>query len=210
MGKRNLFKLMAIVALISFMSTTQAQTVTVTGKYLYHNDSQSPLGGLTVTLLNQTNQIVATTVTNTDGTYSFTNVPNGDYSIKASTDKPSLGYTMQDCFKVLMYLSGYMPLNSIQLLAADVDKNNVVDKKDLNLMLASWSKKSASFPAGDWEFETSHFTVRSMKSTSVDNLAGPDIPIPPSSGTSTGDLSLSLIHISEPTRQAEISYAVFC
>ena len=188
MGKRNLFKLMAIVALISFMSTTQAQTVTVTGKYLYHNDSQSPLGGITVTLLNQTNQIVATTVTNTDGTYSFTNVPNGDYSIKASTDKPSLGYTMQDCFKVLMHLSGYMPLNSIQFLAADVDKNNLVDKKDLNLMLASWSKKSASFPAGDWEFETSHFTVRSMKSGSVDNLAGPDIPIPPSSGTSTGDL----------------------
>lgn len=188
MGKRNLFKLMALVATITFMSTTQAQTVNVTGKYLYHNDSQSPLSGITVTLLNQTNQVVATTVTNNDGTYLFTNVANGDYSVKASSDKPSLGYTMQDCFTVLMYLSGYMPLNSIQLLAADVDNNNVVDKRDLNLMLNSWSKKSASFPAGDWKFETPHFTARSMKSTSVDDIGGPDIPLPPSSGTSTGDL----------------------
>src|SRR5665213_3753771 len=28
--------------------------------------------------------------------------------------------------------------------------------------------------------------------------------------SSNGELNLSLIHISEPTRQAEISYAVFC
>ena len=32
----------------------------------------------------------------------------------------------------------------------------------------------------------------------------------PSEGTETYRYYLSLIHISEPTRQAEISYAVFC
>src|SRR5665213_726486 len=33
------------------------------------------------------------------------------------------------------------------------------------------------------------------------------VRLPPHAGS---DVSLSLIHISEPTRQAEISYAVFC
>src|ERR1035437_1615135 len=182
MGKRNFFKLMALVASITFMSTTQAQTVNVTGKYLYHNDNQSPLSGITVTLVNQTNQVVATTVTNNDGTYSFTNVPNGDYSIKASTDKPSLGYTMKDCYSVLMYMKGKTTLNSIQLLAADVDNNNVINQADLNLMLAAWSRSYIKFPAGNWKFETVKFTARSSKSTSADDIGGPDIPLPPSSG----------------------------
>ena len=189
MGNNKLFRLLTLAAAFICMSATQAQTVNVTGRYLYHNDSQSPLSGITVTLLNQTNQVVATTVTNNDGTYLFTNVSDGDYSVKATTDKPSLGYTMKDCYSVLMYLRGYMTLNNIQKLAADVDNNNTIDLKDLSLMIAAWARPSVTFPAGAWKFETAHFTARSNKSAQqVDQSGGPDIPIPPSSGTSTGDL----------------------
>src|SRR5665213_512311 len=39
-------------------------------------------------------------------------------------------------------------------------------------------------------------------------IGGKDKPVPPLN--LVGDFGLSLIHISEPTRQAEISYAVFC
>ena len=182
MGTKNLIRMMSVAATILFMSTAQAQTVNVTGKYIYHNDSQSPLSDLTVTLVNQTNQVVATTTTNSDGIYAFTDVPAGEYSIHASTDKPSNGYTMKDCFSLLQHLSGYLPFDNIQLLAADVDHNNVVDKNDLNLMMAAWAKPSIKFPAGDWAFETPHFTVTGTK------RAGSDIPLPPSSGTSSGDL----------------------
>ena len=145
MGTIKLLKLMSVAATIMFMSTAQSQTVNVTGKYIYHNDSQSPLSDLTVKLVNQTNQVVATTLTNRDGIYSFTNVPVGEYSIKATTDKPSHGYTMQDCYELLMHVSGFLPLDNIQLLAADVDNNNIVDRNDLNLMVAAWANPTIKF-----------------------------------------------------------------
>jgi hypothetical protein len=199
MGKRNLFRLMSVAATIIFMSATQAQTVNVTGKYIYHNDSQSPLSDVTVKLINQTNQVVATTVTNGDGIYSFTNVPAGDYSIKASSDKPSRGYSMKDCLSLLMYISGFLPLDNIQLLAADVDNNNVVDRKDLNLMIAAWARPSITFPAGNWKFDTQHFIAKNTKSE--------DIPIPPSSGTSTGDLGSVFLPGSKPTTAINLAFA---
>ena len=206
MGKRNLFRLMSVAAAIIIMSAAQAQTVNVTGKYIYHNDSQSPLSNVTVKLINQTNQVIATTITNGDGIYSFTNIPAGDYSIKASSDQPSRGYSMKDCLSLLMYSNGFLPLDKIQLLAADVDNNNVVDSKDLNLMLAAWARPSVTFPAGNWKFETSHFTVTTGRKGSTEDTGGPDIPLPPSSGTSTGDLGSVYLPGSKPSSAINIAF----
>jgi len=202
MGKTILIRLMSVAVVIILMSTAQAQTVNVTGKYIYHNDSQSPLSDVKVALMNQTNQVVATTITNGDGIYSFTNVPVGEYSIKATTDKPSSGYTMQDCFSLLMHISGFLPLNTIQLLAADVDNNNIVDRNDLNLMMAKWTNPSVKFPAGDWKFETPHFSAKGTKNIKED----PDIPIPPASGTTSGDVGSVYIPGSKPTNTLNLSF----
>lgn len=201
MGTKKLLRLMTVAAVTIFMSTAQAQTVNVTGKYIYHNDIQSPLSDLKVKLINQTNQVVATTITNSDGIYSFTNVPTGEYSIQASTDQPSHGYTMQDCFSVLQHISGFLPLDNIQLLAADVDNNNIVDRDDLNLMNAAWTKPSIKFPAGDWKFETPHFTVNGTK------RAEEDIPIPPASGSSSGDLGSVYAPGSKPNNMLNLGFA---
>lgn len=200
MGKRNLIRLMSAAAAIIIMSAAQAQTVNVTGKYIYHNDSQSPLSNVTVKLINQTNQIVATTITNVDGIYAFTNIPAGDYSIKASSDQSSRGYSMKDCLSLLMYINGLSTLDNIQLLAADVDNNNVVDKNDLNLMMAAWARPSVNFPSGNWKFETPHFTAKDTKN------AGSDIPLPPSSGTSTGDLGSVYMPGSKPSTAINIAF----
>ena len=206
MGKRNLFRLMSLAAAVLFMSAAQAQTVNVTGKYIYHGDSQSPLSNVTVNLVNQTNQVVATTITNGDGIYSFTNVSAGNYTIKASSNQPSRGYSMKDCLSLLMYINGFLPLDNIQLLAADVDNNNVVDKNDLKLMIAAWARPSVNFPAGNWKFETPHFTAKGTKSATEEDAGGPDIPIPPSSGTSTGDLGSVYLPGSKPSSAINIAY----
>ena len=207
MGKSNLFRLMSVAAAIIFMSAAHSQTVNVTGKYIYHNDSQSPLSGVKVTLINQTNQVVSTTLTDGDGIYSFTNVQAGDYTIKASSDQPSRGYSMKDCLSLLMYISGFLPLDNIQLLAADVDNNNVVDRTDLNLMIAAWARPSVVFPAGNWKFQTQHFTVKGTKVASEEDSGGPDIPIPPSSGTSTGDVGSVYLPGSKPTTAISLAFA---
>jgi len=207
MGKLKLFRLMSLAAAIIIMSAAQAQTVNVTGKYIYHNDGQSPLSNVTVKLINQTNQVIATTITNSDGIYTFTNVPAGDYSIKASSDQPSRGYSMKDCLSLLMYINGFATLNNIQLLAADVDNNNVVDRKDLNLMIAAWARPSVNLPAGNWKFETPHFTATGTKGDSEEDAGGPDIPLPPSSGTSTGDLGSVYLPGNKPSSAINIAFA---
>ena len=205
MGKNYLFKLIIVSAAIIFMTAAQAQTVTVSGKYIYHNDSQSPLGNVNVTLIDQTNQVVANTTTDVNGIYIFTNVQAGNYTIKAISDQPSRGYTMKDCLSLLMYIKGFLSLDNIQLLAADVDNNNVVDKNDLNLMLAAWARPSVKFPAGNWKFETVHFTANATKGTAPVN-GGPDIPLPPSSGTSTGDLGSVYLPVNKPTTAINLTF----
>ena len=207
MGKLKLFRLMSLAAAIILMSAAQAQTVNVTGKYIYHNDSQSPLSNVTVKLINQTNQVIATTNTNGDGIYTFTKVPAGDYTVKASSDQPSRGYSMKDCLSLLLYINGYATLDNIQLLAADVDNNNVVDRKDLNLMIAAWARPSVKFPAGNWKFETPHFTAKGTKSgNDGESDGGPDIPLPPSSGTSTGDLGSVYLPGTKPSTAINIAF----
>src|SRR5665213_82008 len=59
-----------------------------------------------------------------------------------------------------------------------------------------------------------NYRVRGHNIAAIDPLGMPR-PTPPELemsffGFSEEDMDLSLIHISEPTRQAEISYAVFC
>jgi len=206
MGKLKLFRLMSLAAAIIIMSSAQAQTVNVTGKFIYQNDSQSPLSNVTVKVISQTNQVIATTITNGDGIYTFTNIPAGDYSIKASSDQPSRGYSMKDCLSLLMYINGFLPLDKVQLLAADVDNNNVVDKNDLNLMMAAWARPSVNFPAGNWKFEAPHFTVTDKKSSSSYDIGGPDIPLPPSSGTSTGDLGSVYLPGNKPSTAINIAF----
>jgi len=182
MGKNLLNGLMTVIVTLLTLSAIQAQTVSVSGKYIYPNASQTPLSNVQVALVDKNNQVISTTVTNSEGIYLFPSVPLGDYTIKASSNQPTNGYTMKDCFTLLLYLSGYNTLSNIQKLAADVDNNNIINQADLNLMIAKWLNPSVKFPAGDWKFEEVHFTAKSGKSMST------DVPLPPSNGTSSGDL----------------------
>lgn len=45
------------------------------------NNNDTGFGGITVTLYSDTGAIIATTTTNPDGSYSFPNLPNGDYTV---------------------------------------------------------------------------------------------------------------------------------
>ena len=187
MGKNILNGLITVIVALLTLSATQAQTVSVSGKYIYPNANQTPLSNVQVALVDKNNQVISTTITNTEGIYLFPSVLPGDYTIKASSNQPSNGYTMKDCFTLLLYLSGYNTLSNIQKLAADVDNNNIIDKTDLNLMIAKWLNPSVRFPAGDWKFEEVHFSAKASKSMApVDG--GPDVPLPPANGTSTGDV----------------------
>lgn len=209
MGKNILNRFLTVIAVLLTLSSVQAQTVSVSGKYVYHDASQTPLSNVQVSVVDNHNQIISTTVTNSEGIYLFPSIPYGDYTIKASSSQPSSGYTMKDCFTLLLYLSGYNTLNSIQKLAADVDNNNIIDRADLNLMIAKWLNPSTKFPAGDWKFEQVHFTAKSGKMMSEQSFLGPDIPIPPSSGTQSGDLGSVMIPGNKPATAIAATFTNF-
>lgn len=52
------------------------------------NNSDTGFGGITVTLYSDTGAVIATTTTNPDGSYSFPNLPNGNYTV--GVDESSL------------------------------------------------------------------------------------------------------------------------
>lgn len=205
MGKNILNGLMTVIAALITLSAVQAQTVSVSGKYIYPNINQTPLSNVQVSLVDKNNQVVSTTITNSEGIYLFPSVKPGDYTIKASSNQSSSGYTMQDCFKLLLYLSGYSSLNSIQKLAADVDNNNIINTADLNLMFAKWLNPTIKFPAGDWKFETISFIAKAGKGAAEED-GGPDIPLPSSSGTQTGDLGSVMIPGNKPATAIAATY----
>src|ERR1035437_8243766 len=105
MGKNLLNGLMTVIVTLLTLSAIQAQTVSVSGKYIYHDANQTPLSNVQVALVDKNNQVVSTTVTNSEGIYLFPSVPLGDYTIKASSNQPTNGYTMKDCFTLPLYLS---------------------------------------------------------------------------------------------------------
>ena len=70
---------------------------TIEGRVFYDNDSSADLNGsevgigaLTVTLLDQNGDVVASTVTQTDGSYRFNGVPVGDYTVDVNETDPDL------------------------------------------------------------------------------------------------------------------------
>ena len=48
------------------------------------SDGDEPLAGVTIELLNEAGDVVATTVTDENGKYEFTNLKPGEYSIRQS------------------------------------------------------------------------------------------------------------------------------
>ncbi len=59
------------------------------GGKVFVDGSNAPLAGVTITLRDSTNAVVGTTVTAADGTYSFTNLLNGSYTV---TETQPTGY----------------------------------------------------------------------------------------------------------------------
>jgi hypothetical protein len=68
--------------------TISGKCVTITANVTFDGTQRGPLSGATITLL-QNGQTVATTTSQGDGTYSFTNVASGTYTVKATKSRLS-------------------------------------------------------------------------------------------------------------------------
>ncbi|MCX6270161.1 MAG: T9SS type A sorting domain-containing protein [Bacteroidetes bacterium] len=132
---------------------------TITGVLSYNNSGSTGLPNSTVKLLDGSGTILKTASTNSSGSYTLTQVPNGTYTLKASTQVLWGGVNATDALTILKSFVAISPLTNLRLKAADVDASNFVNSIDALATAKRFVGLINSFPAGDWYFQSVPVTV---------------------------------------------------
>ena len=175
-------KKLALVAFSIFFGIAAAfSQTTIVGHVNYGNDNSKPIEDVNVYLNDSSGTIVDSTVTDSVGLYQFDSISDGIYTLNGTTNIEAGGIDLNDAFLISLYLLGYYDLDPIQLLAADVTGNGIVDWDDYWTIVIGWFIYGYPFPAGDWVFETPTITIVSNKTKDVDTTE--------MGGSSSGDVN---------------------
>jgi hypothetical protein len=95
---------------------------------------------------------ISSTITNTDGYYSFSSVQSGNYSIIAQINIAPGGFNNTDAIKIRRHFSNIEPITSpIRLLAADVNNSGGINNTDAVKIRRCFANLT-TFERGDWVF----------------------------------------------------------
>lgn len=149
--EKAIYKTLCLILLLLSLSGFSQDQTNINGQVLYHYSY--PMGNVTANLYDLDGDLIGSTITAPDGTYSFLNVPDEDYTIEFSTTEPAGGVNLQDAFYVLLYLLNLYSFDEIQQLAADVNGSGSVNWIDYSMILIGYLNQGNPFPVGDWVFE---------------------------------------------------------
>jgi len=125
----------------------------ISGLVLYHFKANKPIPSVQLNLVDQAGVVVASATTDLSGSYTFTNVPFGNYTMTAATSITAGGITMGDAFLMFLHLCNIYPFTPIQELAADVDGDGTVTWDDYWTVVIGWFVQGYPFPTGPWVFQ---------------------------------------------------------
>jgi len=125
----------------------------ISGLVLYHFKANKPIPSVQLNLVDQAGVVVASATTDLSGSYTFTNVPFGNYTMTAVTSITAGGITMGDAFLMFLHLCNIYPFSPIQELAADVDGDGTVTWDDYWTVVIGWFVQGYPFPTGPWVFQ---------------------------------------------------------
>jgi len=130
---------------------------TVSGKVLYASTNPQGVKNVIVTL----NPGGYTSTTDVSGSFNFLNVPNGSYTVSASTANAWSNNEINatDALWIAQAFVGLKTFSGIQNLAADVNLLAGVNNTDALLIVRRWAGLTTSFPSGDWVFTYPAVTV---------------------------------------------------
>lgn len=143
---------------------------TIGGSLRYDNTAQSPITNSTVQLLSGTTIIQSATTTST-GSFNFGNLPDGAYSMVASTTKPWGGVNATDALNVARHFSNTQLLSGLRLTAADVNGSSSINSTDALNISRRTAAVITTFSVGNWYFESPQLTV-SGGTTTTQNIKG--------------------------------------
>ncbi len=139
---------------------------TVSGYVVYDNNFETPLNGVTVNLLDETNQIIATTTSAPNyeangelGYYEFNNVIVGNYTLNASYNGTFGGNNATDALIVQLNTVGSFPLGFLRTMAADVNASGSISGADALRIKLRTVGSTNFYPAGDWKFDSPNVSV---------------------------------------------------
>ncbi len=141
---------------LSFMTTPLKAEVpnsgnnNINGTVYYKNPVPSGIPGSTVVLLNSSGLVVATTLTNTEGHYSFNTIADGVYSLALQPSIPWGGTNATDAYLILQHFVQATQLDGLNYAAADVFPGNIVNSKDALATARRFVGLDNSFPKGDF------------------------------------------------------------
>ena len=151
----------------------------VTGTVNYHENPTNPLPDVTIDLYDINDNFIATTTTDNNGEFDFTNIPAGDYYISASADLTLGDVNLIDASLILQYLLGLVTFTDYEFVAADVNGSGNITFGDYMLVLVFHIMQGNPFPGENWHFDDVPVTVSAAKNTAEPAMVW---------GTSSGDV----------------------
>lgn len=167
------FKILSVllVVLLIFGNTVFAQN-DLFGTYYYQDSINVPLADVSVELYDLNDDLIASTFTNMDGEYTFTNIPSGEYYLTSSTSIASGGVDLYDAWLVFFYWRGWIDFNDMEFEVADVNDNGHVNHQDFVAILINYLVGGQPFVGGEWEFENIYVDFTSRDRTDTIDLWG--------------------------------------
>jgi len=167
------FKILSVllVVILVFGNKIFAQN-DLFGTYYYQDSIAVPLADVNVELYDLNDLLIATTVTNSDGEYTFTGIPSGEFYISSSTSITSGGVDLYDAWLVFFYIRGWIDFNEMEFEVADVNDNGHVNNQDFVAILINYLVGGQPFVGGEWEFEDMYVDFTSRDRTDTIDLWG--------------------------------------
>ena len=166
----------------SSMSTVTVNVIiasnNITGVVSYLNDGSTPMNNVAVNLFDNLNSLVATTTTDANGNYGFSDLSTGSYHVTANTTKAWGGGNAADGLLMLKHFTGNQQLTGMYLTAGDVTGNGKVNSHDaLNTVRRFLGMISNFLPISDWLFETPSFVIDGVVSpvVNIHSLCASDV-----------------------------------
>lgn len=153
------------------VSNPPPPTSTITGVLSYNNSGSQGMGNSTIQLFDINGILQGTTSTGANGSFTFSNLSNGTYTLHASTLATWGGVNSLDALTTLEHFVNLVQLTGLKLHAADVDNNNFINSLDALYTAKRFVGIINSFPAGDWYFESPSVIITSS-GTYTQNLQG--------------------------------------
>ncbi len=162
--------------------------VKLKGQLRYLNTATTPLNGISLQLVNNSNIVVATTTTfsYTDnsvpsgpvvlgGYYQFYNIADGNYTIRATSGLQWGGVNATDALIIKLHTVGLTVLSGLPLAAADINLSHFVNSTDALLIQLRVVGIINQFAIGDWVYSDTVVSVSGLTSHNFTALATGDV-----------------------------------